>query len=130
MARKPGHRFVAADVTVIRRPGEQTDPERLPLRGPIPWPWLLPALRLPGPAFRVGIACWLQAGWERSGRVELALGEWSELGLSRFSAGRGLELLEEGGLVSVVRRTGRPSVVGLLEPGHGSQDEACLDVHP
>jgi hypothetical protein len=115
VARSPGRRLIVADVDITRPSGGAVDTDQLPLRGPLPWSWLLPALRLPGAALRVGMACWLQAGWERSGRVELALGEWTGLGLSRFSAARGLDSLARAGLVSVARRAGRPPVVMLRE---------------
>jgi hypothetical protein len=113
VARRPGCRVIMADVAILD-PGGGTDREGPPpLRGPVPWSWLLPALRLPASAVRVGVACWLQAGWERSATLELASGAWSELGLSRFAAGRGLGSLERAGLVSVTHRPGRPPVVTL-----------------
>ena len=40
----------------------------------------------------VGAVCWLLAGWERSAEFELALDDWAEFGLSRFSASRGIML--------------------------------------
>jgi hypothetical protein len=116
VARRPGCRVIAADVSMTRPSGGESDGSRPPLRGPVPWFWLSPALRLPGSALRVGIACWAQAGWEGSAETELALGEWTGLGLSRFSAGRGLDTLAEAGLVSVARRPGLPLVVTLRDP--------------
>jgi hypothetical protein len=115
VARRPGRRIIAADVSITKPSGGEADAGRPPLRGPIPWSWLCPALRLPGAAFRVGVACWAQAGWEGSAETELALGGWSELGLSRFSAGRGLERLAGAGLVSVAHRPGLPPVVTLRD---------------
>jgi hypothetical protein len=57
----------------------------------------------------------LLAGWNRSAEFELALDDWSEFGLSRFSASRGLDELERAGLVSVGRMPGRSPVVTILE---------------
>jgi hypothetical protein len=56
------------------------------------------------------------AGWERSADFELALNDWAEFGLSRFSVSRGLDNLEGAGLVSAVRRPGRAPIVSILDP--------------
>jgi hypothetical protein len=89
-------------------------PRRPPLYGPIPWAWWASASRLPGLALQVAAACWCVAGWERSATIRLALATWAELGLSRFSAGRGLRQLESAGLVLVDHRAGRPPTVTLV----------------
>src|SRR5512135_2666115 len=115
VARKPGRKIIAADVPILKLSEGETGSNHRPLYGPIPWAWLLPALRLPGPALQVAMACWLMAGWERSAEFELGLSEWGELGLSRFSAGRGLECLRRAGLVSIARRSGRSPIVMILD---------------
>jgi hypothetical protein len=63
-----------------------------------------------------GLRGWLLAGWERSADFELAMDDWAEFGLSRFSASRGLDTLEKAELVSAVRQSGRPSIVSILDP--------------
>lgn len=108
---KPGRKPVVA---IIDPPGPEVGPGRPPLYGPIPWSWWHRTIRLPGKAPQAAMACWLVAGWERAGELELRLGEWTDLGLSRQSAGRGLEALERTGLVTVRRSAGRPPVVRLL----------------
>jgi hypothetical protein len=70
--------------------------------------------RLPGRSLQVASVCWLLAGWRRSADFELALDDWAEFGLSRFSAGRGLAELQTSGLVSVNRRVGRPASILIL----------------
>jgi hypothetical protein len=117
VARSPVRRIVAADVTVLDPGGETAG--RRPLRGPVPWTWLHPALKLPTPAVRVAVACWLQAGWEQSAAVGLPLSGWADLGLTRFSAGPGLARLQEAGLVAVERRARRPPLVTLLDVRDG-----------
>jgi hypothetical protein len=57
----------------------------------------------------------LLAGWNRSAEFELALEDWAEFGLSRFSASRGLDELELAELVSVHRMPGRSPVVTILD---------------
>jgi hypothetical protein len=112
VAHKSGRKIIAADVTILSLPGEST---HRPLRGPIPLTWLLPALHLEGSALRVALACWLQAGWERSAEIELNLSDWRELKLSPQSASRGLKELEQATLVSVVRQPGQSVKVTILD---------------
>ena len=117
---------LAGVLTVERRPGcklavsipsppDGARSKYRPLYGPIPWSWWLPASRLPGMAPQFGAACWLVAGWERSAEFEMGLAEWSELGLSRGSASRGLAELIRAGLVSTRRRSGRSPIVTILD---------------
>jgi hypothetical protein len=115
--REPGCKLV---VSVLDLPEPEAGTKRRPLYGPIPWAWWLPASRLPGKSLRVGAVCWLLAGWERSADFELALDTWSEFGLSRFSASRGLDALERAELVSVARTPGRSPVVTILDAEAGS----------
>jgi hypothetical protein len=112
----PGCKMLVADMAILALPGSKIDPDSRPLFGPVPFAWLLPVLRLEGSALRVALACWLQAGWERSAEFELSLSEWNELALPRQSASRGLEQLEQAALVSVVRRSGQSPIVTILEP--------------
>jgi hypothetical protein len=69
------------------------------------------------------MACWFQAGWEKSAVFELALSDWTELGMSRFSAARGLAKLEGADLISVDRRSGLPPLVTLRDPSDQSSGE-------
>jgi hypothetical protein len=115
--REPGCKLA---VSVLDLPGLESGPKQRPLYGPIPWSWWLPASRLPGKSLQVGAVCWLLAGWERSAGFELALDQWAEFGLSRFSDSRGLAELEQVELVSVARRPGRSPVVTILDVGAGS----------
>jgi hypothetical protein len=110
--REPGCKLA---VSVLDCPKSEAGSGHRPLYGPIPWNWWLPASRLPGRSLQVGSVCWLLAGWSRSAHFELAFDGWSEFGLSRFSASRGLDESERAGLVSVRRRSGRPSAVTILE---------------
>jgi hypothetical protein len=112
--REPGCKLA---VSVLDLPRPESGSERRPLYGPIPWSWWLPASRLPAKSLHVGAVCWLLAVWERSAEFELAVHGWTEFGLSRFSASRGLDELERAGLVSVVRTPGRSPVVTVLDVG-------------
>jgi len=114
--REPGCNVV---LSVNDLPKAKGDPDRLPLYGPIPWLWWASAARLPGKSLQVGAACWLSAGWLKSGEFDLGLSDWSDLGLSRFSAARGLDCLAVAGLVKAVHRPGRSPFVRLLD-GRGT----------
>jgi hypothetical protein len=112
--REPGCKLA---VSVLDLPEPESGPGRRPLYGPIPWSWWLPASRLPGKSLHVGAVCWLLAGWERSAEFELAIDEWGEFGLSRFSASRGLRELGWAGLVSVARTPGQSPNVTIRDVG-------------
>ena len=112
-------------VAVERRPGRKPiitlrdgqRPKRDPtLHLPIPWIWWHRACALPGRALRVAVALWFQGGW-LGNRAEFPfdLSRWESLGLTRFSAGRGVQSLEAARLISVERRPGRSPVVMVLD---------------
>jgi len=85
------------------------------LKGPIPKPWLERAAQAPGRALHVGIALWFQAGMKKRGEIRLGLAQFSDFGLDRFAASRGLAELERAGLVSVIRHPGRKPIVTILD---------------
>ena len=133
VSRRPGRLVIAADVTITKMSQRESDAGRPPLRGPVPWAWLSPAVRLSRSAVQIGLACWLQAGWYRSAEFELGLSEWTELGLSRFSARRGLQALERAGLVSIIDQTGKKLTVTVQDAPNRSpteSSEARLRVDP
>jgi hypothetical protein len=110
--REPGCKLV---VSVLECRELEPGPARRPLYGPIPRSWWLPASRLPGWSLQVASVCWLLASWSRSADFELALDGWAEIGLSRFSASRGLDTLEGAGLITIARKSGRTKVVTIEE---------------
>ena len=81
------------------------------LRGPIPWPWLETAGRLPGKTLHVAMVLWLLAGIARRRTVRWAPAIAATLGIGRHAAYRGLAALEAAGLITVDRRNGRCPVV-------------------
>lgn len=90
------------------------------LGGPIPLRWLSRAAALPGRALHVALALWHEATVSR-GKCPTV--QPRRVTLRRFGAGsrrtlyRSLAALEAAGLVSVEHRTGRPSLVSILDPG-------------
>src|SRR5262245_30780590 len=77
------------------------------LKGPIPWPWLLWALALPGKALHVALLLWKEAGCQRNRTVRFRLAETTELGIHPDTARRGLRALATAGLVSICHRPGQ-----------------------
>ena len=86
------------------------------LRGPIDWPWLTAAARLPGSALHVALAIHFQNGFEQTGKVKLSPSVWRELGLKRHTVYRAVDELEEAGLVTVVRKQGCSPTITICHP--------------
>ena len=84
------------------------------LRGPIPLEWLCQAASLPGRSLHVGVALWYLAGLTRSRTVPLSNNLGYRFGLDRNSKYRGLDWLEQAGLITVERKLGRAPVVTIL----------------
>jgi hypothetical protein len=84
------------------------------LKGPIPWKWLAQAARLPGKAIQVGLALWFLAGIKDRRTVALSGSVLEDLGVDRYAKYRGLNGLEEAGLVSVSQHPGRNPMVTIL----------------
>jgi hypothetical protein len=118
--REPGCKL-SVSVSDLAEP--EAGPATRPLYGPIPWAWWLPASFLPAKSLQVASVCWLLAGWERSEEFVVRSGEWAELGLSRFAVSRGLDHLDEAGLISVSKRSGRTPIVTLRDSRENSSGE-------
>src|SRR5262249_4909839 len=84
------------------------------LRGPIPWPWLEAACRLPGKALAVGIVLWQEAGCRKNKTIRFRLSAAVALGMHPDTARRGLRALMKANLVAVCRRPGQSSEVTIL----------------
>jgi hypothetical protein len=96
------------------------------LLGPIPWDWLVAAGSLSnGKAMQVGIYLWHLSGMRnKAATVSLNLGRVAkEFHADRSTFSRGLQSLEEAGLVKVLRRPGAKSLVTILAaPRKGHAD--------
>lgn len=86
------------------------------LRGPVDWPWLSTAARLPGCALHVAIAIHFLNGFKQTGTVKLSPSVCRELGLKRHTVYRAIDELKEAGLISVIRRKGCSPIVTLCDP--------------
>lgn len=83
------------------KPGEKF------LKGPIPWNWLTAAAKLSGKALHVAVVLWFTAGIKYSPTIALSGKVLKDMGVQRNAAYRGLAVLEEAGLVAVIRHRGR-----------------------
>jgi len=84
------------------------------LKGPVPWPWLVAAAKLPGKALAVGLALWRLSGATKSATVRLSNAEVAVLGVDRSAKSRALKWLEEAGLVRIEQKPGRIPSVTIL----------------
>lgn len=100
---------------VIRLVSQSNKSKNKFLRGPIDWPWLTTAARLPGSALHVAMAIHFLNGFHQTGTVKLSPSVLRELGLKRHAGYRALAELENAGLVSVVRKKGCSPTISLCE---------------
>ena len=77
------------------------------LKGPIPFPYLLEASRLPGRALHVFMAIWFLHGVTKNKTFNLKNSLLREFGVQRHTGYRALKELEKAELISVVRCRGR-----------------------
>jgi hypothetical protein len=91
------------------------------LKGPIPWPWLQQAAKLPGKALHVALLLWQKAGYRRDRRVRFCLAHGGQLGMRPDAARRGLRALAKAGLVTIHQSPGRCQEVSLEDVQRDSQ---------
>ena len=84
------------------------------LRGPIPWPWLLRAMPLPGRALAVALVLWREAGIRKAMTFSLPQARLREASISRHAGRRGLKALEAASLLTIRRPAGRSLEVAIL----------------
>jgi hypothetical protein len=85
------------------------------LKGPIPLDWLSCASKLSGKAaLSVALAIWFEIGRRRSHEIKLTTAICNRFCLNRKAKYRGLLLLEEAGLVTVVREARKNPLVTVL----------------
>jgi hypothetical protein len=85
------------------------------LRGPIPWPWLATAMKLPGRALAVALILWREAGIRKVMTVPLPPARLRQCGILPDAARRGLRALEQAGLLTIRRPPGRCLEVTILD---------------
>jgi len=100
------------------------------LKGPIPLTWLSSAAALSGKGpLAVGLAIWFEAGRRRSREVTLTNAILERFGVTRKTKYRGLNALEEAGLIVLDRRPRRNPVVTIIDTDKAtSTDSVDRDV--
>ncbi len=84
------------------------------IKGPISLPWIVAAVQLPGKAVAVALLLKYLAGLQQTEIVKLEPKSIREFGISRQTVYRGLQGLEDAGLIQVSRGAGRAPVVTIL----------------
>ena len=88
------------------------------LCGPIPWNWLTIASNATGKgsALQVALGIWFLSGLNhKAATIKLTRKTLKQLGVERNAGYRGLRVLEESGLVTVIRKPGSSPIVTILE---------------
>jgi len=99
------------------------EPDRRPRRkvkgwfilGPLSGEWFTQAAGLSGAAVRVGLALWYLKGLKKRWTVKPTWATWRRFSLCPDTARSGLKVLEDAGLVTVVRPAGCTPVVTIEE---------------
>jgi hypothetical protein len=114
----------ALDLNQIRLPnGWSVPPKRKPpkrlaggfLRGPIPWPWLVRAMVLPGQALAVALILWREAGIEKRLTVSLKPARLRACRILPAARRRAIRYLTAAGLIVTVSKPGRCLEVTILD---------------
>lgn len=115
----PGLEHRNRESTLKTKPPRHRPGDRF-LKGPIPLDWLTKASMLPGKSLQVGLAVWFRAGTTKSREVALTRALAAEFGVDRYAKARALDHLEQAGLVSVQRISGRNPVVTIFDAEEAS----------
>lgn len=84
------------------------------LKGPIPGAWIRRAIQHSVGA-RVAYVLWYLAGVTKGPTVTPTHADWERFGVSRYIGRRGVDALEDLGLVRVSRHRGRCPVITILD---------------
>jgi len=86
------------------------------LKGPIPMSWLnrASAASKQGSALAIGIAIWHIAAMEKSHTIKLRPSVLERMNISRQARYRGLEVLQNAGLISFKNNRGQSSTITIL----------------
>ena len=101
-----------------RKPARTRKPARF-LKGPVPWPWLVEAMKLPGKALAVGLMLWREGGCAGTRTVYFGLPRAAADGIPVSTARRAIRTLEAARLVEVHRKPGRGLEVTILDAPSG-----------
>lgn len=85
------------------------------IKGPLYLSWIGAAARLPGSALRVALLVAYRSGMARVSEVLIPGTDLPIFGLTRFSFGRGIKVLERAGLIVATRAAGRKPRIRMLE---------------
>lgn len=84
------------------------------IKGPIPFQWQQAANALPGSAGLVGLALWFLSGIKKSKTVKITAEAMRFAGCTRQTFAKGLNVLEDAGLIAVERKIGQKPTVTII----------------
>jgi hypothetical protein len=84
------------------------------LKGPISWPWLLKAGRLPGHALHVAVVLQQLKGCRRGNTFRFGYRRMLTMGVGRWATRRALRALESAGLIALAAAPGQGVLVTIL----------------
>lgn len=93
-------------------------PEKQPrrfIKGPLPLPWMLEAMKLPGKTTQIALAIWYLAGLTKSNHVKLSPKVVRLFGVSRDAQYDAVARLEGARLIAVTRAPGSALEVTILD---------------
>lgn len=85
------------------------------IKGPIPLSWIVEACKLGGQVPKLAYVIWYLAGMNKSPWFRLNPGAWKQFSIERHSLYRALNLLEEKGLIEVLRKRGKSAEIRVIK---------------
>jgi hypothetical protein len=106
-----------SEQSIRRRMKQQESRQDGFIKGPLPLPWIIAATALPGRyPLAVAMMIWFRAGLEKTSiKLRLTRKMLERFGINRQAGYRALAALEDAGLVTVDRKSGRCPLVSIRE---------------
>ena len=93
------------------------------IRGPIPLPWITQAAYLPGKALHIALAIWYVHGLTNQTTFKLSPKATKQFDIARWSLYRGLDQLEQAGLIKSERKRGQAPMITLITELTGDDEQ-------
>jgi hypothetical protein len=113
------NKIISLEEYKCERDGSGNGPPRSPpfekfIKGPVSLPWITSASKISFSALSVGVLLWYWYGLSGVPVIKLTTKKLKEFGISKRTAYRALQKMEDVGLVHISRRYGRAPLVRIL----------------